>query len=111
MPHSFDPWEFADSKPGWAALTTLDETGYPHTVAIGYRRDGESFVCGCRPGTRKVRNIERNPKVSLMIHSGQKRGELKGAIFQGDARVVPKPGTDDVVHIRIEVKNVIVWDK
>ena len=28
-------WQFFDSHSGWAALTTLDEDGLPHSVAMG----------------------------------------------------------------------------
>ena len=69
-------WEFCDSKPGWAALTSVDADGFPHTVAIGYFRLGEVLYCGCRAGTHKCRNIAANPKISLML-AGPAREEVR----------------------------------
>ena len=84
-------WEFCDQRPGWAALTTLDKDGFPHTVAIGYFRLGEVLYCGCRAGTHKCRNLQANPKVSLMLESGRGAAALIGVMFQGLGRVIEDP--------------------
>lgn len=91
-------WEFCDSKPGWAALTTLDEDGFPHTVAIGYFRLGEVLYCGCRAGTRKCRNLAANPRASLMLENGRGGDGLKGVMFQGEGRVIEDP--DELLEIK-----------
>lgn len=77
-------WEFCDSKPGWAALTSVDADGFPHTVAIGYFRLDEILYCGCWAGTHKCRNILANPKISLMLAGP----EVRGVVFQGLGRVI-----------------------
>ena len=79
---------FLDSKPGWMMLTSQGRDGYPHTVPIGYFRDGDRIFMGCRDNTQKVKNIERNPKVSLVIEDGKTRSDLRGILFRGDASVV-----------------------
>jgi nitroimidazol reductase NimA-like FMN-containing flavoprotein (pyridoxamine 5'-phosphate oxidase superfamily) len=82
---------FLDSRPGWIVLSTLDEDGYPHSVPLGYFRHGEEVVCGVRDGTHKVRNVERNPQVSLLVESGSTMADIKGAMIQGEARIVREP--------------------
>ena len=79
---------FLDSKPGWMMLTSQGRDGYPHTVPIGYFRDGNRIFMGCRDNTQKVKNIERNPKVSLVIEDGKTMSDLRGILFRGDASVV-----------------------
>ena len=79
---------FLDSKPGWMMLTSQGSDGYPHTVPIGYFRDGDRIFMGCRDNTQKVKNIERNPKVSLVIEDGKTMSDLRGILFRGDAFVV-----------------------
>ncbi|MDA0351076.1 MAG: pyridoxamine 5'-phosphate oxidase family protein [Chloroflexi bacterium] len=88
---------FLDSRPGWIILTTFDRNGYPHTVPIGYFRVGDEVFIGCRDATQKIRNIERNPKVSLLIESGSTMADLKGLMLQGDADVV----RDDAERLRL----------
>ena len=79
---------FLDSKPGWMMLTSQGRDGYPHSVPIGYFRDGDRIFMGCRDNTQKVKNIERNPKVSLVIEDGKTMSDLRGILFRGDASVV-----------------------
>ena len=80
--------DFLDSKPGWMMLTSHGRDGYPHTVPIGYFRDGNRIFMGCRDNTQKVKNIERNPKVSLVIEDGKTMSDLRGILLRGDAFVV-----------------------
>lgn len=82
-------WTLVDARPGWAALTTLDEDGYPHTVAIGYFRLDDVLYCGCRAGTRKCRNLQRDPRATLMIEAGKE--QVRGVMFQGHGRVIEDP--------------------
>lgn len=125
---------FLDAKPGWIVLSTLGPNGYPHSVPLGYFRLGDDIYIGCRAGTQKVKNIARNPKVSLVLESGTTRQELKGVMIQGHATVhtdpetalrlsreaarlrgvaedalpqTPRPG---VAYIRVEPRRIISWD-
>lgn len=92
-----DAEAFLDSRPGWMMLTTTDRNGYPHTVPIGYFRLGDEVFMGCRDATQKTRNIERNPKVSVLVESGSTMADLKGLLIQGDADVV----RDDAERLRL----------
>ena len=73
---------FLDSKPGWMMLTSLGKDGYPHTVPIGYFRDGDRILMGCRDNTQKTLNIERNPKVSLVIEDGTSMADIRGIMLR-----------------------------
>jgi nitroimidazol reductase NimA-like FMN-containing flavoprotein (pyridoxamine 5'-phosphate oxidase superfamily) len=82
---------YLDSRPSWAALTTIDEDGFPHTVPLGYFRFGRDIIMGVRDGTRKVANVERNPNVSVMLEDGSTMADIRGVMFQGHARIVREP--------------------
>jgi nitroimidazol reductase NimA-like FMN-containing flavoprotein (pyridoxamine 5'-phosphate oxidase superfamily) len=125
---------YLDSKPGWIVLTTLSREGYPHSIPIGYFRLGDEIYMGCRAGTQKLKNIERNPRVSLLVESGSTMQDIKGVMIQGDASVVTAPdevlrlmreaarlrGTPEdqlpteprpsTAYIRVVRRNVITWD-
>ena len=125
---------FLDTKPGWIVLSTIGRQGYPHSVPLGYFRLGDDIYIGCRAGTQKVKYIERNPKVSLLLESGSTRQDIKGVLIQGHATVhtapetrlrlsreaarlrgvaedalphEPRPG---VVYIQVEPRRIISWD-
>ena len=125
---------FFDAKPGWVILSTIGSNGYPHSVPIGYFRLGEDIYLGCRAGTQKVKNIERNPKVSLVLESGSSRRDIKGVLIQGHATVytdpdhvlrlsreaarlrglpddqLPQESRPGAAYIRVEPRRVISWD-
>ena len=100
MPRSLTTEEvhgYLDEKPGWMVLTSVGADGYPHSVPLGYFRDGESIYLGTRPNTRKIHNVRREPRVSLLVESGSRMSDLKGVLIQGEASVHDQP--DDVLRI------------
>lgn len=69
-----------DSRPGWAILSTIDQDGLPHTVPLGYFRLDRDIIMGVRDGTRKVANVESNPKVSVMLEDGSTMADIRGDV-------------------------------
>jgi nitroimidazol reductase NimA-like FMN-containing flavoprotein (pyridoxamine 5'-phosphate oxidase superfamily) len=137
MPASMTPDEvnaFLDSRPGWVILTTIGRDGYPHSVPIGYFRKDNEIYMGGRLGTQRAKNIQRNPKVSLLVESGTTMADIKGVIIQGDAGLITEPdavlpllrdaaryrGTPEdqlptevrpgVAYVRVKPRKVISWD-
>jgi nitroimidazol reductase NimA-like FMN-containing flavoprotein (pyridoxamine 5'-phosphate oxidase superfamily) len=90
-----EAFEFLDSRPGWVMLSTIDGRGYPHTVPLGYFRDGDDIYLPAR-GQRRV-NVQRNPKVSLLVEDGQQMADLRGLVIQGDATLIEEP--DEVLRL------------
>ena len=80
--------DILSKKERWIALSTLDPQGFPHTIPIGYFLVGDKIVLGCRDRTQKVKNIERDSRVSLMWENGRGKDRLTAIIFQGHARIV-----------------------
>lgn len=91
---------FLDSRPGWAMLSTIDGDGFPHTVPLGYFRLGRDIVMGVRDRTRKVANVEADPKVSVMLEDGSSMADIRGVLLQGRARIVREP--DDRLQLARE---------
>ena len=90
--------QFLDSKPGWIILSTIGADGFPHSVPLGYFRDGATIYLGCKDETQKVRNIERNPKVSLCLESGSTMSDIKGVLLRGTATIVRAPADRLSLH-------------
>jgi PPOX class probable F420-dependent enzyme len=73
---------------GKAALATLDRNGFPHVVAMGYFYADGAFWMTSYAKAQKVLNIRRNPKVALMVESGDAYGELQGVMVRGACEIV-----------------------
>lgn len=80
--------ELLQRKDQWMVLTTIGRDGYPHSVPLGYFLHQGRLVMGCKDGTQKVRNVERNEQVSLLWENGRQATEMIGILVQGQARVV-----------------------
>ncbi len=84
------------ARPIIARLSTVGADGYPHTVPVWYdveQRGGETeLVVVSDRRARKVRNIERDPRVALSI--GGDPFDADGYLIRGDMTV-----EDDAGHV------------
>src|SRR5436189_3821071 len=70
------------------ALATLDQDGFPHLVAMNFAvRDG-AFYMTSYGKAQKVLNIRRNPRVALMVETGNSYAELRGVMIRGECEIV-----------------------
>lgn len=78
---------------GW--LTTVTPDGAPQPVPIWFLWDGDrSVLLYSRPGKRKLRNIDANPRVSLNLDSDGVDADI--VVCWGEARVSSDPLADRV---------------
>lgn len=71
-----------------AALATIDQDGFPHVVGMNYFVKDGVFYMTSYGKAQKVVNIRRNPKVGLMVESGQTYSELRGVMVRGHCEIV-----------------------
>ncbi len=71
-----------------AVLSTIDPRGYPHSVAMWYDTDGEHVFMTTYAKSQKARNIEREPKVAVMVEAGTTYDTLKGVLIRGRAELI-----------------------
>jgi PPOX class probable F420-dependent enzyme len=120
-----------------ASLATESPDGSIHMVAVWFWFDGSHVFVGTSSRSRKARNVQSNPKVSLMIDardpaatcgitiagdaqiltddsSRQRNAEIHrkylSAAALADARVGPVFAALDDVAIQITPASVIAWD-
>jgi len=54
-------------RPNYAHLATLLPDGAPHAVPVWIDREEENVVILTGPGSRKARNVERDPRVAISL--------------------------------------------
>jgi len=79
------PEKFNDlfSRPLLCALTTINPDGQPHSVPVWCDFDGEHVRVNMPAATKKARNLQVNPKLSLLVIDPQKAGhwiEIQGYV-------------------------------
>ena len=51
----------------YVTLATLNEDGSPQATVLWAKRDGDDVLLSTTQGRRKARNMERDPRVSLVL--------------------------------------------
>ena len=74
-----------------AALATLDRHGFPHVVAMNYFAKDGAFYMTSYGKAQKVLNVRRNPKVALMVETGDSYAELQGVMVRGHCEIIEDP--------------------
>ncbi|MEV6639906.1 TIGR03618 family F420-dependent PPOX class oxidoreductase [Amycolatopsis sp. NPDC051371] len=78
-------------RPFNAVLTTINPDGSPQTSMVWASREGDEIVMGMEGRRPKVRNVRRDPRVTVLIedHDGHDaRGLPQYLLVRGTARIV-----------------------
>lgn len=69
-------------------LVTNGPHGFPHAVAMFFVIDDDlSIRFATYASSQKIKNIERDPKVTLLVESGMAYSELQGVMIEGRAHL------------------------
>ena len=68
-----------------AVITTIGADGYPQSTPVWYMPDGDSVGIIADTDSVKVRNIRRNPRISITIASEGR--PYRYVVFKGDAEL------------------------
>jgi PPOX class probable F420-dependent enzyme len=85
------------SDHGTAVLTTLRADGRPVPLPVWYVAFDGALYFQTPLRSRKVGNIERDPRVAVLIDDGERWEHLRGVLIQGTAERV----TDQALHARV----------
>jgi PPOX class probable F420-dependent enzyme len=67
------------------ACATIDRDGLPHVMPLWFlMRDGDVWIW-TYAASQKVRNLERDPRATLMVEAGERYEELRGAMLRVEA--------------------------
>jgi PPOX class probable F420-dependent enzyme len=85
-------------------VASIDADGYPHLAPMWYVvRDGKitfrSFT-----KSQKILNLRRNPKLSVLLESGETYDELKGVMIRGTATLIDDRATVLAIYGAIAAK-------
>jgi PPOX class probable F420-dependent enzyme len=69
------------------SVCTIGRDGWPHVTALWYvMRDGEPWIYTYAK-SQKVRNLERDPRATLLTESGREYHELTGVMLKARAEL------------------------
>ena len=86
-----------------ANLATFNSDGSIHLVAMWFLWDGEALLSPTHRGTRKARNLERDPHATVMIDDSKGGFDLRGVTLACEAEIVDLPASRELnrrVHLK-----------
>ena len=64
-------------------FVTNGPSGFPHAVAMFFAVDDDLTIrCATYASSQKVRNIERDPKLTLLVQAGTDYSDLRGVMIE-----------------------------
>jgi PPOX class probable F420-dependent enzyme len=70
---------------------TVGPDGRPHLAALWYLPTGGRLDCWTYAASQKARNLERDPRATLLVEAGTAYQELRGVSLECDAELVRDP--------------------
>jgi PPOX class probable F420-dependent enzyme len=74
--------------PRACTLATIGPSGHPQLTAMWYALLDGQFCFATYAKSQKVKNLERNPKCSVLVEDGTSYGELRGYSVEGEAELL-----------------------
>ena len=70
-----------------AVVSSNGPRGFPHSMPLWFvPREGEVWIWTYAK-SQKVRNLERDPRATLLVETGHGYGELRGAMIEAEAEI------------------------
>jgi PPOX class probable F420-dependent enzyme len=73
------------------SCATVGADGWPHIMPLWYVVRGGSVWAWTYAASQKVRNLERDPRATLLVESGETYDELRGAMLKTEVEIERDP--------------------
>jgi PPOX class probable F420-dependent enzyme len=69
-------------------VASIGPHGYPHQAAMWYALIDGRVHFTTYAKSQKVMNLRRDPRISVMLESGERYDELRGLVIEGEAEII-----------------------
>lgn len=78
-------------------VTTVGKDGHPHTAPMWFFTEDGQIVFRSFTKSQKIVNLQRDPRITVLVERGIAYSELQSVMIKGTARLVD--GADDPAYI------------
>ena len=83
-------------------LNSIGKDGVPHPMPMWFGREADgAIVMSTFTKSQKIVNLDRDPRVSLLVEKGTAYSELRGVVIYGSAELLRDP--EQVVEVLVLV--------
>lgn len=88
-----------------AAMCTVSPDGGIHAVAMWYTVLDGALVVTTKAKSQKVRNLRRDPRLTVLVESGETYGELRGVELVGRGEIVEEQDALFEIGVAVHRRN------
>lgn len=86
-------------------VATINRDGTPHLVPLWFAVVDGDIVLETFTKSQKVRNLQRDPRITVLLESGDKYEELRGITIYGEAELVTEVERVHELHMAVLRRN------
>ena len=86
-------------------LATINRDGTPHLTTLWFALADGNIVLETFTKSQKVKNLERDPRLTVMLEAGEVYEELKGVVLHGRADLHQDVETVHRLHMAVLQRN------
>ena len=87
------------------SMCTVNADGSVHAVAMWYGLVDGQIVVQTKAKSQKIRNLVRNPRLTVLVDAGEKYEELRGVELVGRAELVTDPDQLWAIGVAVYERN------
>ncbi len=72
-------------------VATVGKDGWPHVAPMWYVMDGARVVFRSFTKSQKIVNLKRNPKLTVLVETGDDYSQLRGVMIKAEAKLIDDP--------------------
>ena len=97
-------WAFIEAQKS-VQVATINRDGTPHLVPLWFAVDAGAVVLETFSKSQKVKNLERDPRISILFEDGHVYQELRGASISATAELVRDVERVHALHMKVLLRN------
>ncbi|MFT5033386.1 MAG: PPOX class probable F420-dependent enzyme [Bacteroidia bacterium] len=97
-------WEFIAAQKN-VQLATLGKDGWPHLTTLWFAIDEGDVVLETFTKSQKVKNLERDNRITALFESGSEYEELCAVVIYGRAELIRDPEEVHRLHMKVLLRN------
>jgi PPOX class probable F420-dependent enzyme len=70
-----------------AVVTSIGPRGWPHAMPMWFVPDDDRMAIWTAAKSQMVRNLERDPRATVLIETGHEYSELRGVMIEAEAEI------------------------
>ncbi len=97
-------WKFIDERKS-LQVATLNRDGSPHLTTLWFAVMDGDIVFETYTKSQKILNLQRDPRISVLVEDGDRYDQLRGVTLSGKAELVTDPEQVHALALEVMSRN------